>query len=328
VRLLISLALVGCCASPALAQRQPAGDGSTAPNPPQRGAAPQAPIRAVLAQPKPQQLRAPFKLTPDEERELDRVLADWEKAGMAVKTFKCEFLRLEYDAVFGAKGNQFLRTEGEGKILFKRPDWGEYDVTKVDEYVPPKPPEKKFTMVRNPDLRERWVCDGKSIFQFDYKKKQVTETRLPKEMQGPAIADGPIPFVFGTKADQIKNRYFVKVSTPPGTPKSQIWLDVWPRWQADAANFEKLQVILNTSDFMPYALQMFLPGGKNKTVYKFENISTNSKFSELVMRDFTTPATPAGWKKVVEDVPSVHKDTQAPAADPASARRAGDGARR
>jgi TIGR03009 family protein len=231
---------------------------------------------------------------------------------------------LEYDAIFGEKANAYLRTEGEGKIRFKRPDWGQYEVTTVVEYASPKPPDKKLTKLNNPDLRERWVCDGKAIFQYDFKKKLVTETRLPKEMQGPAIADGPIPFVFGTKADQIKQRYYVRIITPANEKKMHVWLEVWPRRQADAANFERVQVILNTSDFMPYALQMFLPGGKNKTVYKFENISPNSKLSE-VLGDFTTPSTPRGWKHVVEEVPSAHKDTQAPAADPASARRpAGD----
>ena len=43
---------------------------------------------------------------------------------------------------------------------------------------------------------ERRVCDGKAIYQFDYKQKKLKEYPLPKNLQGKAITNGPLPFVF------------------------------------------------------------------------------------------------------------------------------------
>ena len=74
-------------------------------------------------------------------------------------------------------------------------------------------------------------------------------------MQGKAISDGPLPFVFGAKADTLRKRYFMRIITPPGVT-DQIWLESLPRYQADAANFSKVELILQARDLMPFAIQI------------------------------------------------------------------------
>ena len=45
-------------------------------------------------------------------------------------------------------------------------------------------------------------------------EKKLKVHPLPKEMQGEAIADGPVPFIFGAKADKMKQRYWIRDVTP------------------------------------------------------------------------------------------------------------------
>ena len=43
----------------------------------------------------------PFRLTESEKQRLDNILGFWETRSSKVKTYSCDFTRLDYDAVFG-----------------------------------------------------------------------------------------------------------------------------------------------------------------------------------------------------------------------------------
>src|SRR5262249_1249142 len=143
----------------------------------------------------------------------------------------------------------------EGYIKYKAPDRGEYGVTKSNQYNFDKGVYEAET-----ENLDRWTCDGKAIYEFDAKKKHVIQRNLPPEMQGKAISDGPLPFVFGAKAEQLKQRYWMRDVTPGQEVGKHIWLEAWPKYQRDAANFDRATVILNEADFNPYALRITLPG--------------------------------------------------------------------
>ena len=110
------------------------------------------------------------------------------------------------------------------------------------------------------------------------------------------------------------------------TPKEEIgktvWLEAYPKFQHDAANFRRAVVILNDADFIPSALQIFPPGiaAKNpklqpaNTAYRFDNSKINSWTGTL---DFTAPRLSAtqklsGWKHVVEDESTADPNRAAP----------------
>ncbi len=48
-----------------------------------------------------------------------------------------------------------------------------------------------------------------------------------------------------------------------------------PKFQQDAANYQRATVVLTETDCMPFALRIFLPGGSSDTAYKFKNIKVN-----------------------------------------------------
>jgi TIGR03009 family protein len=259
--------------------------------------------------------KAPFVLTESQQKLLDQILIKWEQQSDKVKTFKCTFTRWEYDPIFGPKEQDFLKSEGYGEIKYKSPDQGRYQITKLQEWDP-----AKGVLVAATVGLDHWVCDGKSIFEFDSKNKKLIERPLPPEMQGKAIADGPLPFIFGAKADQLKRRYWMRDVTPKDQIGKAIWLEAHPKFQQDAANFRSATVILNDSDCLPIGLRIFLPDGKNNTDYSFASSKVNDPLA-IIKGDFLPPMTPLTWTKVVEKPSDPSDSPPPPAGMPAQAKR-------
>jgi TIGR03009 family protein len=250
---------------------------------PQPAAGPQGQPAAAVASPaqQPPPAAVPFQSTPQQEAEADRALKLWEQNSSSVKTFECKFKRWVYDPVF-VPGDK-AAFEDLGVVKFASPDKGLYQIDGA--------------------RAEQWICDGKSIFEFNYSKKQLIERRLPPEYQGKAIANGPLPFLFGTKADQLKQRYFVHVITPREKLDKETWLEVFPRFQQDAANYQRAELILINKNMTISALSLYEPNGKNHTTYAFYEVVINDPLIILKSDPFAAKA-PSGWQKVVEDVPT------------------------
>jgi TIGR03009 family protein len=261
-----------------------------------RGGAPLNQARPTAPQPS-----MPFTLTQQEEASLDRILLAWEQQSSTIKTYKCNFTRWEYGKpAFGAampKGAHLTKAVGE--LKYSAPDKGLFKVTEIELYNA----KTRKHEPGGPENLEHWVCDGRSIFQIDHKEKTRTERPLPPEMQGQAISDGPLPFVFGAKAATLKQRYWMREIASPH-PNETIWLQAYPRYQADAANYRYVEIIMGRKDFMPRAIQMFgtafdpQQGNEDRVAFSFDNVSFNGRLDN-VFRDFVGPDVPFGYKKIV-----------------------------
>ena len=120
-------------------------------------------------------------------------------------------------------------------------------------------------------------------------------------MQGKAIADGPLPFLFGAEADKLRKRYYIRIITPLNV-KDQVWLDTYPRFQQDAGNFSRAILALNLSDMTPKALQIYSPGGKDYRSYEFFDSIANDPLRVFKGNPFQA-VTPRGWQKTTEPLP-------------------------
>jgi TIGR03009 family protein len=253
--------------------------------------APETPEQKPVEPPK-----APFTLSPDEQAQVDRVLNLWEERNRGIKTFDCRFKRWTYDLVFAAPlPGQPLKPKfvDVGMIRYAAPDRGVYRVETT---------ENDGAMAKVDDARaEHWISDGKSIFIFAPNKKQVIEQKLPAELQGKAIADGPLPFVFGAEAKKLKERYWIRLITPPDV-KDQIWLSAYPRFQQDAGNFHHAEFIITTQKMEPYGLKLVQPNEKDFMAYQFFDIVINDPL-RLFKGDPFRPFTPLGWQKIVQEPP-------------------------
>jgi len=232
--------------------------------------------------------------------ELDRVLSGWERESDKIKTLSANFTLWEYGDAFGqaapSAGPPKVKREAKGEIHFAAPDKG------------------SFRELEGGD--QRWMCDGTAIYEYKAKEKELHEYRLPEELRGQSISKGPLPFVFGAKAEVMKQRYAMRIVTPPDA-QGQVWIEAWPRTQQDAANFHHVQVILDQKLMLPVAIRMYdidhnPPSLQKFKVYVFANTKVNSGWDRI--KDFfSQPTTPPLWKRVVENVPS-----SAPPARPAA----------
>ena len=65
---------------------------------------------------------------------------------------------------------------------------------------------------------------AKVVYQYRPDLKQLVEHPIPPQLQGQAIVDGPLPFLFGADAAKLKQRYWMKLDQA-AEPGSQPDLD-------------------------------------------------------------------------------------------------------
>ena len=295
---LVASALLGLALMtvPALAQTQPfgrsLGAGSAGASARSRAGA----SRAHNRRPHPSRSRPSrrSRLSRSRLRKRPRSIACWAcgNSGTAsVKTFDCEFKRWTYDVIFGPPNQpKFIDT---GIIKYAAPDRGMFRVEKT---------EKDGKDVPIEDARaEHWISDGKSIFEYNHTKKQLTEHKLPPELQGKAIADSPLPFLFGADTQKLKQRYWIRIVTPADV-KDKIFLEAYPRYQQDAANFYRAEFIIMTEGMAPYALNLVQPNKKDRIAYQFYNIVVNDPLRLFKGDPFRAGLLP-GWQKIIEEPP-------------------------
>lgn len=302
------------------------------PRQPQATGQQQAPVRQARV---PQNVRvAPrqpagppngFKLTPAESSKIDQMLAFWEKKTTSIKTFEAEFARWVYDPTFGPKDDAATFTTGE--IRYAAVDRGmirenavyDFDAARKKAqdaakaaYAQAKSPaekkalEKKINELwpfapRKDAVGEHWVCDGKSVFEFSHKTKELVEIKLPKEMQGNAIAEGPLPFMFGAKADKIKERYWIRELAR--TKKEEPYhLELVPKRRGE--DYSRIRIKLNAQTFLPDEMVLYDLNLKGRSSYAFRNLKANGTKNNLknFLGGFVSPKTPRGWTKIVRDV--------------------------
>lgn len=270
---------------------------------------PRASQQQAAAPAAPQPPRAPFQLDAQEQQRMNQMLVAWERESDKVKLFKCKFTRWDYDMTFGPKKNDYLMSERHGEIKFRAPDAGTFKENSMKLYD-----AATGKYADSKEALDHWVCDGKAIYQFKPKQKELEIAELPKEMRGKAITDGPLPFIFGAKAQTLHQRYWIRETTPKEQDGKQIWLEAWPKFREQAANFKRVEVILGANDLMPVGMQVYLPNGLDRTAYLFEERKVNDHFGNIMNGDFLPPMTPFGWKKSV--IPANPPTAQAPPANP------------
>lgn len=295
---------------PAAPSKTPAQNSSgQKPLGPQQGTA--ALAARPIAQPSGPQTPKWFPLPQDHQKYLDDVLNFWQASSVKIKRYECKFTRWEYDGVQpvidpGTKERQ-PNVISEGEIKYESPDKGMLRVDTQRRYTVKKEGDKPQWLPNANDKGDHWICDGKSIFSFDHQNKKLIQTELPPDMQGKAIVDGPLPFMFGAEAAKIKQRFWVRVITPKDTT-GEYWLEAVPKTREDASNFKSIQIIIDEKDFLPKAMQLFDLNPKTYSVYEFADRKVTDSKPGLELLDplglfqkaFYEPKTPSGYKKVIQ----------------------------
>lgn len=248
----------------------------------------------------------PFQLSPVEQQYVDQILQEWENRGEEVKTFDCQFDLWEYDNVFGPRteGGQAINEpirKSKGRLTYSKPDKGSFKIEEIYSFVAKPEGQPAEYEIQEDEVGNHWVCDGKAIYEYNHEKKQLVVQKLPEEMRGTDIVNGPLPFLFGAKAEELKARYWIRSKQSDATT---IWLEAYPRTQADAANYHHVEVMLERKTMSPKALQVHQPNRANRDVYMFQPAKINGTMEKLFGGLFDQPRTPFGWRKVVLEAPT------------------------
>ena len=271
----------------------------------------------------------PYAAKPLSQQEiayLDQVLNFWEKSTADITRYSCKFKRWKYNSNdnFVAQLSKDLKvdirsvntTVAAGEVKYMAPDKGMFKIDKLlslsGQIANNRPEYKEF----DNGFGEWWLCNGKEVYEYDRKNKQCTKHTLPPEMQGSAILDSPMPFVFGVKADKIKERYWVRSFTPTdatGKPNNDlVVIEAYPKFQSDAVNYDHVQIYLDRQAGLPAMLIKFDTehqdeAGKvlsdKREIFEFtdreKNANLMQKISDVLFRkEFIPFDVPSDWKTI------------------------------
>ena len=350
--------LAGCIvcvllfASTGLAQLSPGNQQQNAPvQNGQNPAAAQNPSYQQQLQQQQQQVVQPtqpagFPLPANQQEYIDQLLGYWENTSDKISRYKCAFTRWQYDPVtcnFRLPGNNQLVAAmiSKGNVRYSTPDKGMYEVLEMWQFSgPPAKPGDQPQYVRpaaeagNDFIEnEKWICDGEKIFEYDFQNKRLYELTLPPEAQGEGLKNSPLPFVFGAKANELKERFWIRDVTPQSLQGQQYWLECWPKQITDAQAYQKVEIILSREPFLPISIHMYSPNYDIKTnpqkmVFQFEERVINGTLAGVAdfMQNFINPRTPFGWDRVPRSLaqqatPRLGESSGAPQNSPATNRK-------
>ncbi len=256
---------------------------------------------------------APFpSLTPELEDYLNKVLSYWEQSTANIQRYRCSFKRWQFDPA--QTKADFHSTYGEGIVRYMAPDKGLFKVENLATYTmrdeAGRPQYQSFPNI----FGEWWICDGTKIHNYDRTEKVVRQIRLPADMQGKGIVSSPLPFLFGVEAAKLKERFWIRPLPPPTGSDGKVRndlvnLEVFPKYQADAVNYQKVHVLIDQSDFLPAAIVIFdrawseqFPAREH---FEFFDRQKNFKLGDRIMenvfsQEFIPMEPPKDWK-VIED---------------------------
>jgi len=239
----------------------------------------------------------PFFLNPAEQQELDEFLSRWEKYSTAIKRYDVEFDMFEYDPTIpGALPNKPHRISfGHFKYIANPKRFlyvveGEY---RDGKYV-------KRDGDKNPHIfAEKIIIDEKTVSKYDYNAKTVHHINVPREVIGKGIADSPLPLIFGAKADELKQRFSMKVVIEQS---GIIRLFARPLLIEDQKEFKELEILLG-KDLRAQGLRQWDINDKAYKAYSLKSTKIDNQLDKIVsdIKSFFVPETPSGWKKEVHD---------------------------
>ncbi len=217
----------------------------------------------------------------DVDPELWRVLEDWSEKSAGFERLEGEILRREYETTFA------VERVGTGYFYYETPDKGRLDLNAV-KITPQmltarsqkgakvkrrKKDGAPFTLESGQPMK--WVCDGQRIINIDVDVKTASVHKLPEELRGGNIMNGPLPFLFGLPPLEAVNRFALKLTRRPTQQSPFAILKAIPKRSDDASSWKEAEVILDTRTGLPAHVRLLRPSGNLEDVYSFSKLRMN-----------------------------------------------------
>ncbi len=249
-----------------------------------------------------------FPLPADQKQHVDQLLDFWQKSSDQVHQCTCEFTLWEYDPTFCAYRNpqsQELAAHSvwRGMIRHASPDKALYETNEAWRFAitDDKPNLEK---VEDENIKQKWICDGKYTYNYDFVNKKLIDMPIPSEFQGQGLVNSPLPFLFGADRQTLQSRFWIRPITPANA-KDEYWLEAIPKQLADARIYSRVELVIARQDFLPKSMILFAPNYDPKEhpvsqAFVFENRTINGNLEAIkdFFGGFIRPKTPFGWERV------------------------------
>ena len=266
-----------------------------------------------------------FPLSPEMSNYVGQLLDHWQKMSDQVKAYRCDFTRYDYDADQVDYRDEQNRPAAymiaQGEVRYAATDRAMFETQTLWRFAgPPEQPgqQAKYDKVEGygyfgRTIHERWMTDGKAIYEYDFENKRINQANIPPELQG-NVVESPLPFLFGANKKDILSRFWIryvpKYQTDANGKKQLVqdeyWLEAFPKRINDSRMYSKLEIILASDTFMPKAIHMYSseynPARNNLSsrYFSFENREVNGQLARFkdFMNIFVKPRLAPGWKLI------------------------------
>lgn len=206
-------------------------------------------------------------------RELETLLQEWERVSAKFEKLSGSHTRIEFNNVFAQE------TYAQGQFYYESPDKGRIDIEpfplKEGQPAQRANPKNGQKFAIKAASAAKWICTGEEVLQINEVDKTVEAFPLPPDLRGKNIIHGPLPFLFGMKADEAKRRFELSFTDPEKNTNEIVRITAIPRQMMDHENFREAHIILDRRQFVPKAVKLIDPSGNVETVYMFREININ-----------------------------------------------------
>jgi TIGR03009 family protein len=158
---------------------------------------------------------------------------------------------------------------------------------------------------QNPNDYDRIVFTGTYIYQFRPQDKTVNVIPIQPQKAGKAPDDGPLPFLFGMKAETATKRYQLTILEK----KDAQWythVQVIPNFGPDQQDFQRAEVAILNKDTQAIPKDMpkrifYVEPINVQVTWEIDEIQRNP-IGKIQRIDFAAPDVPKGWEKVIQPV--------------------------
>jgi TIGR03009 family protein len=238
---------------------------------------------------------------------MERLLQAWAQQSAKVKSLDAKFHRVD------SQPEWMVTTFYEGRALLQAPNKAWLIHKKIETGAGNKPlreadgkPVSKFY--------EKIICNGAQVFHYKAETQQLFIYTLDKDKQKRALEEGPLPFMFDFRIDEAKKRYDMSLL---GENDTHYQVLIIPKLKDDRDGFIKATVWLDKKTFLPAALRLTSPNGKDTQTYTFQEIRADVQINPAnFVGEF-----PRGWQVNRDPVPGQGAPGNAPPLRPQPVQR-------
>jgi TIGR03009 family protein len=224
---------------------------------------------------------APPPAPPNPAR-LAQLLKDWEKQSSKLKTLEVSIYRIDLSKAWGDEEHY------EGHAAFKNPQLAYLDF-KMVKLVPNANPNAKKKLVPQVDKKgkrvttdfETIVCTQNEVWQYRFDLHQIFVFPLDKNERKRALEEGPLPFLFNMKADEVKARYDIVLLEEDA---KHCLLQITPKLGEDQKSFSTAWLVLDAEFLLPKRIVLLAPDKKSTKDFNLSNIRANADINPAYFR--------------------------------------------